>query len=539
MKKLLTMAVTCLFVISGVFGLIACNNENDDNGGTGNNGGNGGDNKPSHTHTYSEEWSHDDTYHWHAATCEHTNEISDKAEHIFTDTVCSVCGYEMIVEGLQYELSSDETYYSVIGISDDEETTIVIPSEYKGLPVKEIADSAFANHSALTSITIPDSVTAIGTNAFDGCDKIETATLPASAIGAIPKTTLKSVVITSGEIGNFAFDGCVALTNLTINDNVTAIESGAFNGCIGIETATIPASAISAIPKTNLKNVVITSGESIAKNAFDGCTSLMSITIPDSITNIGANAFNGCSGIETAIMPASAISSVPQKNLKTVTITSGEIQERAFINCVSLINVIFGDGVTTIGTYAFAGCSALSTVTFGNGIIKIFDGAFNVCEALTGVYITDIAAWCSIDFSHDPSSNPLNYAKTLYLNGNLVEELIIPGTINQISDYVVIRCTSITSITIEEGITNIGTNNLLGNTVFGGCESLTKVIIPKSVKKLGDNLFGGCSSLTDIIYNGTKAEWNTIEKTDDWFTYSYNHYRYVIHCTDGDIAVEN
>lgn len=474
MKKLLTMAVTCLFVISGVFGLIACNNENDDNGGTGNNGGGGTE---PHTHTYSEEWSYDQTYHWHAATCEHKNEISDKAEHIFTDTVCSVCGYEMIVEGLQYELSSDETYYSVIGISDDEETTIVIPSEYKGLPVKEIADSAFANHSAFTSITIPDSVTAIGTNAFDGCDKIETATLPASAI--------------------------------------------------------------SALPKTNLKNIVITSGKSIAENAFDGCTSLTSVTIPDSITNIGANAFNGCSGIETAIMPANAISSIPQTNMKNVTITSGEIQGRAFINCVSLINVIFGDGVTTIGTYAFAGCSALSTVTFGNGIIKIFDGAFNVCEALTGVYITDIAAWCSIDFSHDPSSNPLNYAKTLYLNGNLVEELIIPGTINQISDYVVIRCTSITSITIEEGITNIGTNNLLGNTVFGGCESLTKVIIPKSVKKLGDNLFGGCSSLTDIIYNGTKAEWNTIEKTDDWFTYSYNHYRYVIHCTDGDIAVEN
>ena len=90
-RKMLLVALALVCALTCAFGLVACDNSNNDNGGTGNNGSNGGDNKPSHTHTYSTTWTRNETHHWHNCTITGCDEVSDKAEHDFTNGDC-VCG---------------------------------------------------------------------------------------------------------------------------------------------------------------------------------------------------------------------------------------------------------------------------------------------------------------------------------------------------------------------------------------------------------------------------------------------------------------
>lgn len=242
----------------------------------------GGDD--THKHTYAMEWSYDETYHWHAANCEHTNEVSDKAEHTFTDNICSICGYISATEGLEFELSVDETYYTVTGIGKCNDNDLIIPSRYNNLPVTSIGNSAFEDCSLLTSITIPDSITSIGRGAFSGCSSLVSATMPAFAIEDIPQDNLKTVVITSGSISDYAFRDCISLTNITFTNRVTSIEIGAFFNCTALANVTFE------------ENSVITS---IDDDTFASCASLEVVTIPDSVTSIGSYAFSGCSLLKT------------------------------------------------------------------------------------------------------------------------------------------------------------------------------------------------------------------------------------------------
>ena len=181
----------------------------------------------------------------------------------------------------------------------------------------------------------------------------------------------------------------------------------------------------------------------ISKGAFGDCTSLTSITLPF----VGAQK----GGTENThfgyIFGASSYSYnedyVPA-SLKEVIITGG-------------------DG---IGDGAFSGCSNLTSITIPDSVTSIGEAAFYGCSSLEGVYITDIAAWCAIDF-YDYDSNPLYYAHNLYLNGELVTDLVIPEGVKSIGDYAFYGCGSLTSITIGSGVTSIG------DRAFEDCGRLT------------------------------------------------------------------
>ena len=139
-------------------------------------------------------------------------------------------------------------------------------------------------------------------------------------------------------------------------------------------------------------------------------------------------------------------------NIKIVIIKNSveSIGDYAF-DCCNLTSVTIGNSVTSIGSYAFNGCS-ITSIAIPNSVTSIGSYAFSSCRSLTSVHINDIAAWCAISFG----SNPLSYAHNLYLNDELVKDLVIPDTVTSIGDYAFFGCTGLTSVTIPNSVTSIG-----------------------------------------------------------------------------------
>ena len=160
--------------------------------------------------------------------------------------------------------------------------------------------------------------------------------------------------------------------------------------------------------------------------------------------------------------------------------------------------------VTSIGDYAFRNCSSPESITIPEGVTSIGYSAFEDCDFLESVYITNIEAWLSIDFS-DLLSNPLFYTCDLYLNNELVTDLVIPEGITSIKDYAFSSCSSLESITIPDSVTSIG------DYAFYYCSSLESVTIPEGVTSIGDAAFRDCSSLESItIPNSVRSIGNGV-----------------------------
>ena len=163
----------------------------------------------------------------------------------------------------ELELSQDKTHYVVTGYKGDD-TQVIIPSVYRGKPIKSIAYEAFANNNAIEIVIIPDSVTTIEDNAFAGCTSLVEVQIPSS--------------VTS--IGDYTFSNCSSLVVITLPDSVTTIEDNAFAGCTSLIDILIPPSVIS-----------------IGDYAFFNCSSLVAITLPNSVSSIGSFAFGDCDSI--------------------------------------------------------------------------------------------------------------------------------------------------------------------------------------------------------------------------------------------------
>ena len=337
-RKFVTLSLAACAAVCLCFGLTACRKKGDD--GT------------KHTHTYAAEWSYDGTYHWHTATCEHTDEVSGKAEHTYVNDVCSVCGHEQgtpVSNGLKFTLNKDKSSYSVTGIGTCTDSNVIIPAIYNNLPVTSIGNYAFKNGSSLTSVTMGSGVTNIGAYAFSGCTSLTSITISDS--------------VTS--ISEYAFEGCSKLTSITIPDSVTSISNSVFLNCSSLNyneydnayylgNETNPYVVLVKAKETSITSCSInTNTKVIYGSAFYDCRSLTSITIPDSVTSIGNAAFKGCSKLTSVTIPDSVTS----------------ISDYAFSSCSGLTSVTIPDSVTSIGSAAFNGCSKLTDITF-NGTLK-------------------------------------------------------------------------------------------------------------------------------------------------------------------------
>ena len=173
-------------------------------------------------------------------------------------------------------------------------------------------------------------------------------------------------------------------------------------------------------------------------------------------------------------------------NSNTYRVTS--IGEGAFMSCSSLTSITIPEGVTSIGGYAFAICSSLTSITIPESVTSIGKDAFSFSSSLAAFYISSIETWCKVSFSDSPSS-----AHDLYLNGELVTELVIPKGVTSIGNYAFCNCTGLTFVTIPEGVTSIGMY------AFSGCSSLTSITIPESVTEIGLRAFHYQGSLTSIV----------------------------------------
>jgi len=342
-------------------------------------------------------------------------------------------------EGLAFNVY--DTYCEVSGIGTCVDKDIVIPSTYNGIPVTRIADKAFEFCSSLNSVTICNGVTGIGDSAFLGCPILASVTIPDSVtyIGrsAFEECNyLTSIVIPDSvtSISNGLFDDCINLTSVEIPDGVTSIGDSAFSGCTKLTDIAIPDSVTSigwgAFSECNsLKyNILgdayyfgnsnnpfmvlvktkytITSCDIhedtkfIASDAFSGCSSLASVSIPEGVTQIGALAFADCWNLSSITIPDSVTSidwdafagctsmkyniydnarylgnsSNPFFALITAEspyIDSCDIHENAkiisggaFQDCSSLADVTIPNSVTFIGVDAFTRCDSLNSITY-------------------------------------------------------------------------------------------------------------------------------------------------------------------------------
>lgn len=202
-------------------------------------------------------------------------------------------------------------------------------------------------------------------------------------------------------------------------------------------------------------------------------------------------------------------------NVYTVT----SIGKYAFHENRLLHTVVTPDNLTTIGEYAFDDCRNITSVTIGNGITEIREFAFLNCFELKTVHISDLKAWCNIDFKEE-WSNPLLLESNLYLGDELITDLVIPEGIKEIKQHAFKGCVSITSVTIPNTVTairkeafydciNIASVKIpdsvtyIGQGVFYNCKNLISVTIPDSVTFINESIFRQCDKLASVTISNT------------------------------------
>ena len=283
------------------------------------------------------------------------------------------------------------------------------------------------------------------------------------------KVTYNNKEYTVTAIGQSAFDRCTNLKNVTIPNTVTDIENGAFQLCSSLTSITIP-------------DGVTTIGDW----AFNYCTGLTSINIPENVTTIGKQTFYHCQNLESITIPSSVIS----------------IGELAFGDCDKLTNVTIPEGVTTIGDSAFQYCNELASVSIPSSVTSIGNGVFASCYKLTTITLA------KGNESYIVENNVLfNKAKTelvAYPSAKTETTYSIPSGVSIIKAHAFKGC-RLESLTIPETVTTIEDN------AFESCNNFTRFEIPSSVTSLGEGVFNQCYDLKAITVAAENSNYSAVD----------------------------
>ena len=406
---------------------------------------------------------------------------------------------------------------------------LVIPNS-----MTSIGNYAFAGCSGLTGeLVIPNSVTSIGECAFYNCSGLTSIVVDGNNAkydsrdncNAIIETETNTLLLgcknteipnSVTSIGSEAFRGCKNLTSVVIPNSVTSIGGSAFYNCSGLKTVinfsnltfvigssnngcvayyadkvyNAPNGSIEGdfiFGKSNDVNTLVGysgnatelilptdyKGENyvIGANVFKDNTTITSLEIPNSVTNIGEGAFSGCKGLTSIEIPNSVTS----------------IENSAFNGCSGLTSITIPNNVTSIGEGAFYGCSGLTSIEIPYGVTSIGDTAFGACSNLRDITIPKSVT--------SLGTGTFGYCTSL-------ESIELPNSVTTIPQKLFYGCSELTNVKIGNSV------NEIDNSAFNGCKKLL-MIIPKSVKYIGRDAFSGCAQAKLVILHKIQSIENT------------------------------
>ena len=357
--------------------------------------------------------------------------------------------------------------------------------------ITTINESAFRGSNIKTiNFTNETKLTTIGTNAFNGCKDLEKISLPNTlttisdyAFNGCEKLVLEgdNCLNTVTQIGICAFAGCSLLTKVNINNNITTINESAFSLCEKLTDVEI--------------NTADSKLENINANAFNECSSLRNINLPENLKQIGEYAFNECSSLRNINLP------------EKLTHIGKYAFKNAFDDTNDNITISIPDSVETLGASCFESSQINKLVISKNSnLTNIPENAFKDCKSLKNVSITS-----EQDFFTRIENGAFNGCSSL-----ANDILSLPLYIKYIGSKAFFNCVNITEISLRDKV------EYINDSAFDRC-SITKVNIPKSVTKLGNNCFNGI----EFVYMNSMyppefyAEGNKMESFKDLSSYPF------------------
>jgi len=258
------------------------------------------------------------------------------------------------------------------------------------------------------------------------------------------------------KIYSSAFEDCSLITALTVPEGVVEIQSYAFNGCGSLAQITLPESL-----------------SVMGSSAFKDCSSLDNVILPDALTLIPSFAFWGCHSLQSIQLPANlaefGYSAFSYCGFTSFTVPEGVIvNDGLFASCYNLTELILPDGLSSIPTH-FAGWSGLTSITIPSSVERIDTYAFQSCADLVSVNL--------------------------------------PSTLESIGYNAFKGCSSLQSIVLPDSLTSIGESNYGGfyegaNGAFEECTALKSITLPKNLNVLGKYTFRNCDSLEYVYFKG-------------------------------------
>jgi len=395
-------------------------------------------------------------------------------------------------EGLAFELSSNGKVYILTGIGTCKDKNIKVPSTYDLKPVTTIGESAFKG-AEITSISLPSSIVKIEASAFEGC------------------TVLKSAIFSEGlkAIGEKAFSYCPALESVYFPTSLEEISDEAFSYCTGIRTIDIPKGVLRIkdnaflgcslyqinVDKENQRYASL--GNSLTDKAGEILYKATNLTaIPESVKIIMPYAFYGCSSIESVTVPGGVT----------------EIGEYAFYYCGSLGKITLSEGVTKVGAYAFCKCESLEEICLPSTLTTVGEGLIDSTPSLKKIdvdernmnffsngncFTVNQNGTYTLVRGFDSPTVPdfVNVIADFAFRGVDVTRLNVPASVTDIRQSAFADCTSLTSLTFEEGPKELQISyRAFMNT------GISEVTFPSRVSYIGSETFKDCKSLSKISF---------------------------------------